>query len=260
MNWRSCIIALIVVTPVAHPASAAVQTESVTQTGSGMAVARLVASEASQIATAEGLLGIFFDELVKTSPEVAVMAESYPGIDTVWTDTMRPILHDEIRTHLPEYQQQLATLFQANMTAPQLNEMVKFYSSPTGQMVISKVADGKSNKAVAKEVAAQVDEDPFSEKDIDISAQAMKADRQDATLDMRRTATDAQRREIARFEMSPTGRKLAQILPQKQVIDLAWANRQPSPSAMERIDRDVPAAITAYIEKIGRQNAEKTSD
>jgi hypothetical protein len=260
MNWRNYIIALAVVTSVAQPASANVQTESIPQTASGMAVARLVASEASQIAAVEGMLVSFLGELVKTSPEIAVLVESYPGIDTVWTDTMRPILQDEIRTNLPDYQAKLAALFDAEMTVPQLAEMVKFYSSPTGKMVISRVTQNNPSKAVAKEVATQVADDLTGEGDVGISAGAMKADRASAVRDLRQNITDAQRRDIARFEFSPTGRKLAQILPQKSVIDLEWANRQPSPGAIKRIDKDVPAAITAYIEKIDKQKAATTSN
>jgi hypothetical protein len=210
----------------------------------GLALASILADETRQIGKIDKLLDALFEQLIASTPEVAVLNETYPGMDKAWKDAMRPILVEEVQRTTPAYHQDLANFFAANLTANEINQIAAFYGSATGQALIDSVSEAVDFKNVASEIAAEVEDE-----DTDISASSVNKDLKSASTAAVKTMSVKQRQEIARFSLSPAGRKFGKLIPQKQAIDLKWFNQEPSPEAIERIDREIPAALDAHVAK-----------
>jgi Uncharacterized protein conserved in bacteria (DUF2059) len=217
----------------------------------GDALAILLTDDAREISKIDPLLDSLYEQLSQGDPDIAILEVNYPGIDKAWKDAMRPIMLDEMRLHMPGYRQELSEFFAANFTDKELDVLAAFYESATGQKLIDNVTGALSFKNVAAEIATEIDDN-----ENDVSSAALQKDVNFAATRALQGMTPEQKEEVGQFGLSAVGQKFAKFIPQKQAIDYKWFNVEPSDESLERIDREIAAALDAFIASVD-EKAEK---
>lgn len=190
------------------------------------------------------LLGTMATQAFASDPSLKALNAEYPGADRVFVDAMRPIMLEELETYLPDYVSATATFFEGNFTLTELRELTTFWQSADGQAFLSSLHGNMNYDAISKDIVGQIGDgtDGFS-----VSDDALKRDTTRAVTTSIGALTPAQRTAIARFSLTPTGRKMARLTPEKQKIDAAWANRQPSARAISRLEKELPPALLGFM-------------
>lgn len=201
----------------------------------------------------DALLGNMAKQAFSTDATLKALATEYPGVDKVFIDVLRPIVIEEAESAMPEYRDANAAFFAKNFTVAEIGELTRFWKSPTGQTLLTSISGALDYAAASKELVGQIGDS----KDVSISSSTVDADKNKATATAYDKLTPAQKAEVTRFALTPTGRKMVGLNAEKNKIDHAWANRQPSPEAEARMEQDVTEAILAFIEESDRKRAER---
>lgn len=238
-------VLLAMLTPVgalpAHAAETAAQDElRATRAAELAALLNSTAELRSQI---DRVLDGISTQAFATDPNLRLLKEEYPGVEKVFRDTMRPIMLDAVEAMMPAYNADTAAFFARNFTAAELGELLGFWNSPAGRTVLGQTVKNADFAAITKEVVEQM-----GNEELQLSSAAIDADKRKAATAAVRDLSSENRAAVIRFGLTPTGIKMRRLLPEKNQIDHKWANRDPSPETVARIEREVPAALSAFIE------------
>ena len=178
--------------------------------------------------------------LLKDEGFVAMEAET-PGLLAAILDAMIPVLHRSIEHQLPGYHRGIAAIYARHMTIAELGDAHRFFSSPSGQSLVTKVNDNTSFSTIIDR--ALVDPDaPVRRADID------------------KTKNDAAQRTVD----SLTGAELAATA--QGLIGKSWVTRLPAvrsdvsafdekfynasdPALDKELDGVLERAMTAFLAK-----------
>lgn len=253
---RSSITAALLLAAVA-PVTAAAPVLAQESTPDAHLAAALALAEmlngASQIdKQVDTMLANMAKQAFASDPSLAALNQEYPGADRVFADVLRPIIMAELMLKLPEYNQATANFFAKNFTIAEIGELARFWKTPAARALIHSVSDSLDYDAMTKEIVDQIG-DPGG--DFEISGGAVAQDKRKAVTAGVDKLTREQQLAIVRFGLTPTGRKLARLAPEKDEIDRQWANSEPSPEAVARIERELPEALLAFMEAEDRKRA-----
>lgn len=190
------------------------------------------------------MLATMITQLFTANADMAALNTEYPGVDKLFSDTMRPILLDELTKIVPEYKADMASFFASSFTVAELGELTGFWRSPAGQAALNAVSGSVDFSAISKEVVGQMD-DPDN---VRISQSAIAEDIQNAARSGIGSLSPAHRAAILRFGLQPTGRKMTRLMPGKLEIEQRWANRDFSPEATARMEEEIATALITFIE------------
>lgn len=200
----------------------------------------------------DALLGNMARQAFATDPALTALNQEYPGTDRVFVNAIRPIMTEELARTLPAYNNATASFFAGNFTQAELGELLTFWRSPAGQALIDSVSSAADYSSMTKEIVDQIS-DPGA--DLSISQGAISKDKQAAAIAGIDRLSPAQRTAVIRFGLTPTGRKMARLAPQRNEIDRQWANREPSAEAMARMEKEIPDALLAFMAAEDRKRA-----
>ena len=231
----------------ATPPAAPVDTNMPT----ALALARLLSESNQMELQVERALGAIATQGFSADPNLVALKQEYPGVEKLFVDTMRPIMMSELALMLPEYDQAIAEFFASHFTLIEIGQLETFWRSDAGQAMLRSVSGQYDFAAMTKEVVDQIGDDGA----INISASAVDADKRKAVAGGVRALTPQQRIAVMRFGLTPVGRKMAKLVDQKNEIDRKWANRDLSPRAQERVEREVSEALLTFIEAEERKRA-----
>ena len=180
--------------------------------------------------------------LTQALPELAEMESESPGILSDIADAILPIINRSLRTRLPTLQERQAALYAKTFDASELDYLIGFYGSPTGQKIVKTVTDNLSPEEMMKE--------GINHPDFKISGDAALKDvrRTVANIDWKLTAEDGRALQI--FQLSSAFPKLQRIAGQTQQITLDWADES-EPGEDEAIEAALTKVIEQY-EKTGK--------
>lgn len=180
--------------------------------------------------------------LTQALPELTEMESEYPGIMSDIGDAILPIINQSMRSRLPALQERQAALYAKTFDASELDYLISFYGSPTGQKMIKTVMDNLSPDEMIKEGA--------SNPNFEISGDT-------ALKDLRRTAinidwkfTPEDERALRMFQLSSAFPKLQRVAGQTQQIMLDWSDES-APGEDEAIEAALTKVIEQY-EKTGK--------
>lgn len=188
-------------------------------------------------------------EMFASKPELSVLIEQYPGVDKVFLDALRPVIAGEIERIVPAYRKDIADFLVTNFNAAELVELEKFYGSPTGRKLLAGVNDNIDFKEMTNE-AIQSDGAEFQ-----YSHKAMDTDLTNAARKTVNMLSRDDKLKLMRFSLSPVGRKLTRLMPQKQEIDLRWANSTNSAEMFMKAGEDAGSKILEYMDKVDAERA-----
>lgn len=152
---------------------------------------------------------------------------------------------------MPEYIEMTAAFYARHYTLSEIGELLTFWRTPAGRALMQSVSGKVDYASISKEVVDQLQETGAA----DISGDALEKDKRRAAFAGLRELTAEQRNAVTRFGLTPLGRKVDRLAPQKNELDLRWANREPSAELMDRIDEAVSNAMIAFIEAEDRKRA-----
>jgi hypothetical protein len=110
----------------------------------GLRLAEFIYDEASQAAAASRMVDIDIGPAFRSSPDFKALEAEYPGfIEAVLTE-IRPLMVSFSRDMLPEYRGRAAEIYASHLTAAEIEDLFKFYQTPTGQKMIKSMTQDRS--------------------------------------------------------------------------------------------------------------------
>lgn len=211
---------------------------------SGLELAQTISSVERQLRQVDVLLDGTYNAIMASDANIKAMQAQYPDMKSVWIKAMQPIMIEEMKKQTPGYHSELAMLYDANFSKSELQQLIRFWKSSTGQNLLDRVQANVNFKNVATEMAADL------EAETDVSKDAITRDKNAAVIKTMGSLPKAELDAITRFGMSPAGKKFTTIRPKKDAIDAKWFNIEPSKESLARIDKEVPAAMDAYMAEV----------
>ncbi len=191
---------------------------------------------------AEKILQASVKEMIKNDAEFRADIKAYPGLDRAFLNAMRPIMYEEMASILLPYREDIAAFFGRKFTSNELSELTAFWGSPQGRRILATLNAQADYSNIAEDVMKDMDSDK-----VEISDASLKRDMDGSINRGIKALSDEDTTALVKFAQSPLGVKFAKVRPEKQQIELKWANVEPSAAAMARIEKEIPAAMDAFI-------------
>lgn len=219
------------------PATTAVPAD---QTTAALALARVLNSEATIIGDeqSDAAAIAMVPKLAEANTQLAALEGEHPGLLLALAKEMMPIVNRSARERLPELHRRQARLFAESFTASELQSLLDFYASPTGQKMITLMMANLRPDAMLAEAAKSPD---------------MKVGAESALKDIQATVPSI----VAKLDASdePALRKLMasgllprlkELAPRTQTIGLNWMN-ETTPQEETETNRVMEAVLARYV-------------
>jgi hypothetical protein len=218
-------------------------------------IARVLLADEIIYIQVQGAMATSTQKAFEADPVLAELKSAYPGIEQAFYDVILPITVDEMKRAVPQYSEELAIFFSGAFNEAELRQLLQFWTSPAAQNMLRNASKRMNFDATAAEVARQI-----GNEDLTISDAAIREDVQKGVDEALGEMSRADLAAFTRFALTPVGKKFSRLAPEKQVIDMKWANNPLSSEAKARIDRELPAAMSAFMaaadEKKSQQRAQ----
>lgn len=222
-----------VVTPVAPPASRALQTAIPAK----IALARqLVGHTQPPELMTHALLKGWDEAKQKDKESFAALDAIEAGLGTKLSDRGRAELTMLVTERIPQLHERLAALFAANCTEQELRELIGFYSSSAGRKLIHSV------------IMSDAGGDEFDDEKL-TAEEAIKINRQ-ASAAAAKTLNSVEQATLVKFAISPAGRAAKAVGPQVQAVSAEWMN-----GIMSEFSRRIEPIINETVDKAVRSSS-----
>lgn len=181
------------------------------------------------------------DTLLKQD-DVAEMEAAYPGITKAMYVAARPLLVAAEHASAAKVREGLKDLYLAEFMASEVEDLLRFYSGPTGRKVIALMLAPSSVKDIYEDVLA----DP----ELQLSSKAAARTHVKAALGMAGQLTLAERQEAAAFARTPAGSKVAKVAPKMRAMAVGVVNA-PLPEHQAKVDQAMLSAAEEFMERTG---------
>ena len=202
-----------------------------------MKLARILFDEGRQVAATERLVDTEMAAAFSADPTFKELEEQYPGFLAALMKDMKPAMARHARTSLPRYHAELSKLLLDYFDAAEIEDLSRFYESPTGQKMLTGMSQNMSAQATITEAATDPDKPTsFSAVEQDHKASAKKVI---ALLD---ASDDAA---IQEFGKKPYFARVAVLGPAIRKIEQEVSN-EPSPQLDAEIEKIMKAIVARY--------------
>jgi hypothetical protein len=185
-----------------------------------------------------------FDNAVKGKPDDAAFFQKYPGLREVLMAAAEPVVRKHLAARIPVKQRRFAQFYDGKFSPEEIDQLVTFYSSPTGHKVIEAMYSGTNLDQLTKTIAQQGDK-PLTAKDVGELNRAATAHLPDSF-----DADDW--KAIFMFSVTPAHAKLIQIVPEFNQL-LAEIENEPDPAMEAEVAGAIKNATIAFMKnKHGR--------
>lgn len=195
----------------------------------------IIGDDASDAKTAT-----LMQELFSSNPDLAELDRDDPGVVKEMARVVLPIINKYMRVRLPELQARQSDLYFRNFSEQEIDRLIAFYTSPTGQRMITLMMDNLQPNAVIEQLK--------SSGDLKISSES-------ALTDIRRTApaimaamTEADLKELETLMQSGLLVRMKMIANETQTIALTWMDES-APGEEEEIEEAMSALFEHRAEK-----------
>jgi len=179
-----------------------------------------------------------FDGELKKSPEDAAFFAKNPGLQEAIWEASRPLVRTHLLASIPSQQRRYAEFYTSKFSTDEIDQLVSFYSSPTGTKVIRAMYAGVDLGKLAelsspggKVSARQVEE-------LKSSSMSGLADEFDAD----------DWRSIFTFMSAPVHAKLLKLAPEFNQL-VADIGNEPTPELDAALDKVVREVVADYFAK-----------
>ncbi len=200
----------------------------------------IIIGDATDDSKAKGML----KTLAQSSPELGEMERNYPGILDEIATAILPIINKSMQQRLPELQRRQAALYAQNLDAAELDYLIKFYTSSTGQKMIQIMLANVKSEAMIAEAS--------SNPDSRVSGEAALKDVQATVPAIMNAMTPEDKRALVEFSLSSALPKVQRMALQTQKNALTWMDES-APGE----EGAIMEAMTTIIEKYAQAGTKK---
>jgi Uncharacterized protein conserved in bacteria (DUF2059) len=173
-------------------------------------------------------------ELMASDPELIKLEQDYPGVAREMAKASLPITSKYWRQRLPDLHARQSALYRANFSESELDVLIEFYSSPTGQKMITAMLENIKPDAMMEEAKGS--------EDFRISADSALKDISRTVPSIMDSMNDVDVKAIQALMKTGIPFRMQKIGPQTQKIALDWMNES-APGE----DTELEAAALATI-------------
>jgi Uncharacterized protein conserved in bacteria (DUF2059) len=178
---------------------------------------------------------------MKKSPDDAALFDRNPGVLQAITDASRPIVRRHLLEIIPVHQRRYAEFYAQKFSSEEIDQLIAFYSGPTGRKVIAAIYSGVDLNALAGKMDANGN---LAAKDVQ-EAHAAAAKSVPDLLD----ADDW--KAVFMFSATPAHAKLVSVGPEFNQL-VAELENEPDPALNAEVDAAVKQAVKNYMAQKGR--------
>ncbi len=182
-------------------------------------------------------------ELMASDPDLAELEIEHPGIGMEMAKTVLPIINKYLRQRLPDLQARQSALYRANFSASELDTLIAFYSSVTGQKMIAVMLEQVKPDAMMAEAKGS--------EDYRISAGSALKDINKTVPSIVNALDDADLKALDALMQTGLLSGLQKIAPQTQQIALDWMNES-APGEDKEIEDAAVTTITRRTEQASK--------
>jgi hypothetical protein len=182
-------------------------------------------------------------ELMASDPDLAELESDYPGVGKEIAQAMLPIINKHMRQRLPELHARQSALYHANFSEGEIDALIKFYSSSTGQKLIAGMMENIKPDAMINEAKAS--------EDFRFSANSALKDIRNTVPSIMSSMNDADNKALQALMETGLLPRMQKIAPKTQQIALDWMNES-APGEDEELEEAAVTTITRRMEQASK--------
>ena len=238
-------LSLAIAEPSGAAASAALQSQLKPVSARAMALSRMLNPEREMRQVTERGFDAGFAAGKAADPAAAAVYAEHPGLEETIRVAGRKAVAANLDRIIANAQAKFARFYDERLTQDELQEMILFYGSPTGQKVVAGMYAGLDMTQLVQRMG------PDGERDI--SGSDVGALNRATVVRILPSFTAADRTALLKFSTTPTFVKLRSILPDFQGLVASVAN-QPDPLLNAAIEKEVGKAVEEFLAAEERAN------
>ena len=179
-------------------------------------------------------------ELLASDPDMTEMEIEHPGVGMEMAKATLPIINKYLRQRLPDLHARQSALYRANFAESELNTLIEFYSSVTGQKMIAVMLEQLKPDAMMEEAKRS--------EDFRISGDSALKDISRTVPSIVDSLDDADTKVLEALMETGLLPRLHKIASQTQQIALDWMNES-APGEDKEIEDAAVTIITQRMEQ-----------
>jgi hypothetical protein len=199
-------------------------------------LASILYSEDSQMRMAGQIADNELAPAFRANDDLKGLDSQYPGFTDEVIRQLKPAFLRFTKGQLPSYQERIAWLIAERLSAEEIEDLTKFYLTPTGQKLLNGMQQNATASATIKESLNDPDK-PTSYAAVDADHKAA----QDAT---RRLIDESDKAALVEFAGKPYFARVAALGPAIRKLEQDFAN-EPAPE----FEAEIEAIMTATLAK-----------
>ncbi|HET6942054.1 MAG TPA: DUF2059 domain-containing protein [Sphingomicrobium sp.] len=200
-------------------------------------LASLLYSEDSQMRMADQIADNELAPAFRSNDDLKKLDSQYPGFIEEVIRQMKPAFLRFTKGQLPSYQERIALLIAQRLNAEDIEDLTKFYRTPTGQ----KLLNGMQQNATAGTTIKESLTDP----DKPTSYAAVVADHKAAQDATRKLVDESDKAALVEFAGKPYFTSVAALGPAIRKLEQDFAN-EPAPEFQAEIEAIMIATLTKF--------------
>lgn len=220
--------------PVMIEPVAPVEADSAARKAAADSLARILYPEGQQIAAAERMVDKDMGAAFRSDADFLALEKEFPGLIEAVLNEVKPALARFTRNRLPEYHQRVAALLASHFSTPELEDIAKFYLTPTGQKIVRGMHENATGGAMLGEIMADPDKPT--------SLSAVASDHKTASQATKKLIDTSDEPALTELTKKPYFLRMATLGPKMRKLDLEFTN-EPDPE----FEAEVAAIFEAVI-------------
>lgn len=177
------------------------------------------------------------EQMFSANADLAALEKEHPGVSREMTVALLPIINRSTRERLPQLWERQAALYARTFTAVELDTLIAFYSSPTGQKLIRVMQENMQTEHSLAELK--------KDGEFNLSANSVLADVHATGSKIVGQMDDADKAALGALMASGLLTKLKALALPTQQIALDWYDES-APGEDEETERVLAAIIDKY--------------
>ena len=182
-------------------------------------------------------------ELMASDPDMTEIELEHPGVGMEMAKATLPIINKYLRQRLPDLHARQGALYRANFSESELNTLIEFYSSVTGQKMIAVMLEQLKPDAMMEEAKGS--------EDFRISGESALKDISRTVPSIVDSLDDADTKALEVLMQTGLLPRLQKIASQTQQIALDWMNES-APGEDKEIEDAAVTIITQRMEQASK--------
>ncbi len=175
---------------------------------------------------------------LKKSPDDAKLFDENPGLLDAIVEAGKPIVRKHVEASVPAHQQKFADFYAQRFSAEEIQQLIGFYSTPTGKKVIAGMYNGADLGNFAEAIAQKPDQP--------VTPDAIREFTRSAGAKLLPAFEPDDWKALFMFAATPAYATLKSIAPEFRQLTADLANDE-DPAMDAELDKAVAAAVGKYM-------------